>query len=116
MNNNIRVDENGKLICSLEYTLAKIGGKWKIIILWHLGTDGVHRYNELRRLMPGIAHKMLSQKLKELEMDGLVSRKQYNEMPPRVEYTLTDKGQTVMPILQLMHNWGEQSWELDKKD
>ncbi|WP_432667191.1 helix-turn-helix domain-containing protein [Wukongibacter baidiensis] len=106
----IQTDGRGKLKCSIEYTLSIIGGKWKSVILWHLGTDGTYRYNELRRLMPGITHKMLSQQLKELEDEGLINRKQYNEIPPRVEYSLTKKGATVMPILESMHRWGEENW------
>ncbi|WFD10209.1 winged helix-turn-helix transcriptional regulator [Tepidibacter hydrothermalis] len=105
----IQVDEKGKLKCCLEDTLSVIGGKWKLVILWHLGKEGIHRYNELRRLMPGITHKMLSQKLKELEADGLINRKQYNEVPPKVEYSLTKKGYSVMPILDTMHKWGREN-------
>ncbi|MCA0971692.1 helix-turn-helix transcriptional regulator [Halobacillus litoralis] len=101
------VDENGKLKCSIEYTLRKIGGKWKSVILWHLGMDGTHRYNELRRLLPGVAHKMLSQQLKELEEDGFIQRKQYDEIPPKVEYSMTEEGKTLLPILEAMHDWGE---------
>jgi DNA-binding HxlR family transcriptional regulator len=110
MNNQIQVDENGKLKCSIEYTIAVIGGKWKPVILWHLGTDGTLRYNELKRFLPGITHKMLSQQLKELEKDGLIHRKQYNQIPPKVEYSLTEKGYTLMPILEAMHQWGAEHW------
>lgn len=106
----IRRDSDGKLKCSLEYTLSIIGGKWKLVILWHLGKEGVHRYNQLKSLMPGITHKILSEKLKELVDDGLVYRKQYNEVPPKVEYSLTPKGTTVMPILEIMHKWGTKNW------
>lgn len=106
----IRVDENGKLVCSLEYTLAIIGGKWKPVIIWHLGIKGVLRYNELRRLLPGITHKMLSQKLKELQEACLIHRVQYNEMPPKVEYSLTSIGESLMPIFKDLHLWGENHW------
>ncbi|WP_079478287.1 winged helix-turn-helix transcriptional regulator [Halobacillus salinus] len=102
------LDENGKLKCSIEYTLKKIGGKWKTVILWHLGVEGTHRYNELRRLLPGVAHKVLSQQLKELEEDGFINRKQYDEIPPKVEYSMTAKGKTLLPILQEMHKWGSE--------
>ena len=105
----IQIDENEKLKCCLEHTLSVIGGKWKLVILWHLGEEGIHRYNELKRLMPGITHKILSQKLKALESDGLIHRKQYNEVPPRVEYSLTKKGYSVMPILETMHEWGNEN-------
>ncbi|ARI77963.1 winged helix-turn-helix transcriptional regulator [Halobacillus mangrovi] len=104
-------DEHGKLKCSIEYTLKKIGGKWKTVILWHLGIDGTLRYNEIRRLLPGVTHKVLTQQLKELEEDGLVSRKQYETIPPKVEYSMTAKGETLMPILELMHEWGSDHQE-----
>lgn len=107
-NHGIRVDEQGKLDCCLDSTFAIIGGKWKMVILWHLIKEGVHRYGELRKLMPGITHKMLSQKLKELEADGLLTREQFNEMPPRVEYTVTEKGLETEPILDAIHIWGSK--------
>lgn len=106
---DIKVDENGKLDCCLEQTLSMIGGKWKLVILWHLASQEVLRYSQLRRLLPGITHKMLSQKLKELEKDGLINRVQYNEMPPKVEYSTTEKGQSVKPILEEMHKWGTKN-------
>ncbi|WP_406687628.1 winged helix-turn-helix transcriptional regulator [Rossellomorea vietnamensis] len=102
------IDQHGKLKCSIEYTLRKIGGKWKTVILWHLGTEGTHRYNELRRLLPGVAHKVLSQQLKELEEEGFINRTQYDTIPPKVEYSMTDLGMTLMPILQQMHEWGNE--------
>lgn len=105
------IDQEGKLKCSIEYTLKKIGGKWKTVILWHLGTDGTLRYNELRRLLPGVAHKVLSQQLKELEEDGFINRTQYNTIPPKVEYSMTDLGMTLMPILKHMHAWGKEHGE-----
>lgn len=108
MTNSIEVDENGKLKCSIEYTLNIVGGKWKLVILWHLAVDGTQRYNELRRLLPGITHKMLSQQLKELEQDGLLDRKQYNEMPPKVEYSISEKGMSLKPLLEEMHKWGTE--------
>lgn len=106
MSSEIKVNKDGKLNCCLDTTFSIIGGKWKLVILWHLGKAGTHRYNQLRTLMPGITHKMLSQKLKELESDGLVIRQQYNEVPPRVEYSLTEKGKDTLPILEAIHVWG----------
>jgi DNA-binding HxlR family transcriptional regulator len=106
------IDQEGKLKCSIEYTLRKIGGKWKTVILWHLGTDGTLRYNELRRLLPGVAHKVLSQQLKELEEDGFINRTQYDTIPPKVEYSMTELGMTLMPILKQMHTWGKEHGEL----
>ncbi|MDT9027099.1 MULTISPECIES: helix-turn-helix domain-containing protein [Rossellomorea] len=105
------IDQEGKLKCSIEYTLKKIGGKWKTVILWHLGTDGTLRYNELRRLLPGVAHKVLSQQLKELEEDGFINRTQYDTIPPKVEYSMTELGMTLMPILKQMHVWGKEHGE-----
>lgn len=105
------IDQDGKLKCSIEYTLKKIGGKWKTVILWHLGVDGSHRYNELRKLLPGVTHKVLSQQLKELEDEAFIDRKQYNTIPPKVEYSITEKGKTVMPILEQMHKWGTEQMD-----
>lgn len=102
----ITLNHKGKLDCSIERTFSIIGGKWKPVILWHLGTEGTHRYKQLMRLLPGVTHKVLSAQLKELQDHNLITRKQYNEMPPRVEYSLTTLGETVMPILHLMHDWG----------
>ncbi|MBH0231505.1 winged helix-turn-helix transcriptional regulator [Halobacillus yeomjeoni] len=102
------IDREGKLKCSIEYTLNKIGGKWKTVILWHLGVDGTLRYNELRRLLPGVSHKVLTQQLKELEEDGFINRVQYNTIPPKVEYSMTELGNTLMPILEQMHIWGTE--------
>ncbi|APH03707.1 winged helix-turn-helix transcriptional regulator [Bacillus weihaiensis] len=113
MDNNVTVDDKGKLKCSIEYTLQKIGGKWKTVILWHLSVEGTYRYNELRRLLPGVTHKVLSQQLKELEADGLINRKQYNEMPPKVEYSISERGITLMPLLQEMHKWGTENGEMN---
>ncbi|WP_026690918.1 winged helix-turn-helix transcriptional regulator [Alteribacter aurantiacus] len=108
MTEKVQVDENGKLKCSIEYTLNKVGGKWKLVILWHVMVDGTKRYNEMRRLLPGITHKMLSQQLKELEQDGLIIRTQYNEMPPKVEYSISEKGLTLKHVLEAMHAWGTE--------
>ncbi len=111
MKDSIQVDDQGKLKCAIEYTLNKIGGKWKTVILWHLGVEGTYRYNELRRLLPGVTHKVLTEQLKELEQDGLITRKQFDEIPPRVEYSMTEKGMTLMPLLQEMHHWGTDNSE-----
>ncbi|MGM0753875.1 MAG: winged helix-turn-helix transcriptional regulator [Bacillota bacterium] len=108
---DIPIDQQGKLKCSIEYTLKKIGGKWKTVILWHLGADGTLRYNELRRLLPGVAHKVFTQQLKELEEDGFIKRTQYDTIPPKVEYSMTDLGLTLMPILKQMHVWGKEHGE-----
>ncbi|MGD6817793.1 winged helix-turn-helix transcriptional regulator [Metabacillus sp. 84] len=105
----MQVNEEGKLKCSIEYTLRKIGGKWKTVILWHLGVDGTMRYGEIRTLLPGVADKVMSRQLKELEEDGFISRTPYETVPPRVEYTMTEQGRTLMPVLKEMHRWGTEN-------
>ncbi|MFS0722485.1 winged helix-turn-helix transcriptional regulator [Paenibacillus sp. 1P07SE] len=97
--------------CEKELTLAVIGGKWKLIILWHLGLEGTKRFSELKKMIPHITQKMLTNQLRELEEDLLVERKVYAEVPPRVEYSLTAYGQSLMPVLRLMYDWGKQYGE-----
>lgn len=92
--------------CPVEVTLEAIGGKWKCVILWWL-QQGARRFGELRLLMPGMSQKVLSDQLRELEADGLVHRTAYREKPPRVEYALTPRGQTLTPITDLMCRWGK---------
>jgi DNA-binding HxlR family transcriptional regulator len=93
--------------CPVEATLAVIGGKWKLAILWHL-RGGALRFGELRRALQGVTHQMLAAQLRELEADGVVSRKVYAEVPPRVEYLLTDRGRTLEPLLLAVCEWGQQ--------
>ncbi len=93
--------------CGVEITLEIIGGKWKGVILWHLRQKTL-RFSQLRRRLPGVTQKMLTQQLRELERDGLLHREVYAEVPPRVEYSLTEKGLTLVPILELMCQWGQQ--------
>ncbi|MGG4491150.1 winged helix-turn-helix transcriptional regulator [Metabacillus idriensis] len=90
----------------VEATLDVIGGKWKVVILCHLKND-TKRTSELKRLMPGITQKMLTQQLRELEEDGVIQRKIYNQVPPKVEYSLTDYGSSLNSILDSLCNWGE---------
>ncbi|SFE23514.1 DNA-binding transcriptional regulator, HxlR family [Paenibacillus catalpae] len=92
--------------CPVTVTVDVIGGKWKGVILYHL-TDGPKRFNELRRLFPKITQRMLTLQLRELESDGVIHREIYKEIPPRVEYSLTAFGETLMPLIVLMRNWGE---------
>ncbi|HEY0535015.1 MAG TPA: helix-turn-helix domain-containing protein [Actinoplanes sp.] len=91
--------------CPVELTVDIIGGRWRTVILARL-KEGVHRYGELRRLVPGISEKMLTQRLRELEADGLVTRRDHGSVPPHVEYDLTDEGRTLVPVLQAMYDWG----------
>jgi DNA-binding HxlR family transcriptional regulator len=99
----------GICLCPVEYTIKAVGGKWKLLILYHLMMDRVQRYNELKRAIPDITHKMLSQQLKELESDGLVMRKEYQQVPPKVEYSLSEKGVTLLPIIGQMNDWGREN-------
>ena len=105
----IDLERKNKYKCSIEYTLSFMGGKWKPIILWHLGTEGVHRYGELKRCIGQISDKMLNSQLKELESDGIVIRKEYPQVPPKVEYSLSKRGWSLMPILEEMCKWGEEN-------
>jgi len=99
------MDDAHPLICPTETTLKIIGGRWKVLILWQL-QSGTRRFGELRRLVSGITEKMLTQQLRELEQDGLVHREIYREVPPRVEYSLTPRGESLRPILEAIHSWG----------
>jgi DNA-binding HxlR family transcriptional regulator len=91
--------------CPVEITLHVIGGRWKVLILWYL-KENLRRFGELRRLMPGVTQKMLTHQLRELERDGLVHRKVYAQVPPKVEYSITEHGKSLAPILNLMCKWG----------
>ena len=93
--------------CPIEVTLEVIGGKWKMIILWHLGKAGTKRFGELKALIPDITQKMLVNQLRELEEDRIVHREVYAVVPPKVEYSLTEYGQTLIPVLDLMYEWGK---------
>ncbi|GAP98044.1 winged helix-turn-helix transcriptional regulator [Leptolyngbya sp. NIES-2104] len=90
----------------VQATLKVLGGKWKLLILWHL-KDQVRRFSELKRLMPEITEKMLIQQLRELEKDDIVHRNVYPDVPPKVEYSFTEYGRSLEPVLQVLCNWGE---------
>lgn len=92
--------------CGIDVTLAVIGGKWKTSILWHLSIETM-RFSELQRQFSATTRKMLTQQLRELERDGLVHREVYPQVPPKVEYSLTEKGHSVMPILNQMCEWAD---------
>ncbi len=94
--------------CPITSTVLAIGGRWKLIILWQL-KDGSLRYNEIRKAIPNISEKMLIQQLKELMQSGWVDKKDYNEIPPRTEYSLTSLGQSFMPILESIGEWGTKN-------
>lgn len=93
--------------CPVKATMEIIGGKWKPIILYYL-KDAFKRFGELQRLIPHITKKMLTQQLRELERDEIIERKVYHQVPPKVEYSLSDYGKTLKPVLQLMAIWGDK--------
>src|SRR5262249_45033743 len=95
--------------CPAEGTLAVLGGRWRVLILYQL-FRGVNRFSELQRALPGITQKMLTQQLREMERDGIVQRTVYPQVPPKVEYRLKPRGETLKPVVEAMCQWGlEQS-------
>lgn len=105
---NYDISESNMEGCPVKTTLEVIGGKWKGIILYHL-IDGPKRFNEFRRLYPDITQFMLTLQLRELERDGIVHREIYKQVPPKVEYSLTDFGRSLEPIILAMKVWGERN-------
>lgn len=93
--------------CAVEAALQFIDGKWKGVILYHL-LDGTMRFNEIRRAIPSVTQRMLTNQLRELEADGLVDRRVYAEVPPKVEYSLTAQGLSLRPVLLALKAWGEE--------
>ncbi|WP_316149747.1 helix-turn-helix domain-containing protein [Cupriavidus sp. BIC8F] len=91
--------------CPVTFTVDVIGGKWKSLILFHL-MSGTRRFNELRRLMPEVTQRMLTLQLRELEADNIITREIYREVPPKVEYSLTALGLTLVPLISAMRDWG----------
>ena len=103
--NKQRLKKDTKYNCPVEATMSVIGGKWKCLIIHHL-IDGTKRFNELRRLIPAITQRMLTSQLRELEADRIVNRKVYAQVPPKTEYSLTELGNSLEPVLWAMHDWG----------
>lgn len=97
--------------CPVEATLELIGGKWKGVILYHL-MERTYRFGELKRAMPGITQRMLTKQLRELETDGIIHRKVYAEVPPKVEYSLTEGGESLRGIITMMRDWGRTHFGL----
>ncbi len=93
--------------CPTEFTLTLIAGRWKLMILYWL-LQGTRRFNQLQRDLGRITHRTLSQQLKQMETDGLLERRDFGEIPPRVEYCLTPLGRSLKPVLISMHAWGQQ--------
>jgi len=98
--------------CGIDYAFQRIGGKYKGRILWRLRT-GTLRYGELRRTVTGVTAKMLTQALRELEDDRLIERKVYVEVPPKVEYSLTDTGRELLPFLSLLRDWAKEQMQVN---
>lgn len=108
---------DGDAACAVEAFLDALGGRWKGMILFHL-LPGTRRFGELRKLLPHVTQRMMTNQLRELEKDGIVARKVYAEVPPRVEYSLTPLGQKLSPILAQMATWGDaymEQYEARKK-
>ncbi len=96
--------------CAVEAAISLIDGKWKCVILFHL-LDGTRRFNEIRRHIPGATPRTLTNQLRELEMDGLICRKVYAEVPPKVEYSISELGRSLSPILLALKQWGDSNME-----
>ena len=94
--------------CPVSYALKLIGGKWQLPIIWALSKNRTLRYNELKRNVAGITNMMLTHSLKDLETNGLINRVQYMEIPPRVEYSLTDAAMSLLPALDALARWGAE--------
>jgi len=107
--------EKGEFNCEKELTLSVISGKWKAVILWHIGHEGTHRFNELQKLFTKISNKMLTNQLRELEEDGIINRKVFAEVPPKVEYSMTELGMTLIPIIDMLYEWGKKRMDEIKK-
>lgn len=102
--------------CPLTHALNLIGGKWRLPIIWALSKNGIMRYNELKKNINGITNMMLTQSLKELEADGIINRQQFMEIPPLVEYSLTESGVELIPALQALARWGSKMRKAEKSD
>lgn len=100
--------ENQKILemsCGLTYAVELLNGRWKVNILWNLNNE-VNRYGLLKKSIPGISEKMLTQRLRDLESEGLIIRKDFKTIPPHVEYSLSEAGKELIPALKLLCNWG----------
>lgn len=116
------METNKNYHCEFELTLDIIGGKWKPLILYYIGINGVIRYGELKREIPNINERMLTRQLRDLEKDNLIHREVFREVPPKVEYSLSELGLTIMPILKNLQEWGSNYnqklnvYKFDKKN
>ncbi|MCR4436385.1 MAG: helix-turn-helix domain-containing protein [Clostridiales bacterium] len=115
MDNKAEMDKLENLDdCPIKYSLSIIGGKWKLPIIWQLSQHEKLRYNELKRSVSGITNMMLTQSLQELQEHSIVKRTQYMEIPPRVEYSLTEAGRTLLPALYTLAQWGKAQMKREK--
>ena len=112
--NEFHSDNIYDIKCPLIYALEIIGQKWKLPIMWYLFENDFTRYNELKRKVKGITNMMLTKSLKELEEHNLIIRIQYETIPPKVEYSLTERGKALLPTLNELSIWGEEQLKLDK--
>ncbi|MFD7292891.1 winged helix-turn-helix transcriptional regulator [Streptomyces sp. NPDC059897] len=101
-----KAPRNGPYICGIDAALDVVSGKWKGLVLWELHAHGVRRFSELRRALHGVSEKMLTQHLRQMEEDGLVRRTVYAEVPPKVEYSLTESGAALNEALRPLGEWG----------
>ena len=99
---------NNEFNCEKELTMSIISGKYKVVILWHLGNERPHRYGELGKLFRKISNRMLTKQLRELEQDDIVKRTIFPTVPPQVEYSLTEMGQTLLPVVNHIYQWGQE--------
>lgn len=96
-----------KYDCPIDFTMNLIVGKWKVLIIWELG-EGTKRFTELEKLLPGISRKVLVEQLKELELYQIIERKVYPQIPPKVEYSLTEQGKELFPVFDSLYKWGQK--------
>ncbi len=101
--------------CPIEHTVNLIGHKWKVLILRNLFNKGTQRFSELSKGINGISQKMLTQQLRQLEHDGIIQRTVYPEVPPRVEYDITELGQSLKPIMDEMNIWGKEHMKQNRQ-
>jgi DNA-binding HxlR family transcriptional regulator len=111
----LEIKLNGKTYhCALDVTMDYIGGKWKTVVLWYLRKQH-KRFSELKRHIPDITEKMLSLQLRQLQKDGIVGRRVFAEVPPRVEYFLTEEGKTIVPVIEAIAKWGREKGKAEGK-
>jgi DNA-binding HxlR family transcriptional regulator len=101
--------------CPVTFTMEVIGGKWKLLIMY-LVSNGINRFGKMSMMLRSISKQMLTTQLRELESDGIIERRIYAEIPPRVEYFLTPKGQSLLPIIVMMKEWGQSHLQVENRE